>query len=133
MTVKVESVVNMAGDGKLPNHYWISINDKYYILIDDRADWIDDHIKSLPECKSKTVAVFDTYAEAKQWINENLCLGCEYNDIIVNCITIEDRLSGQVFESIREFDPIHCTIHELTYDDYAFTKNKMQSLGKSFK
>lgn len=133
MTVKLESVVNMAGDGKLPNHYWVSINDRYYILKDSCLDWIDDHINGLPECKSKTVAVFNTYAEAKQWIADNLCLGWTYDGIIVNCITIEDRLSGQVFESTREFDPIHCTIHKFTYDDYAFTKDKMQSLGKIFK
>jgi hypothetical protein len=133
MSVKIESVVSMAGDGKLPNYYWVSINDKYYILIDGCADWVDDHIKELPECKSKTIAVFDTYAKAKQWIDDNLYLGCKFDDILVNCITIEDRLSGQVFESIREFDPIDCTVSEFTYDDYKFTKERMAKLGVEFK
>ncbi len=133
MTVQIESVVNMAGDGKLPNHYWVSINDRYYILMDNCVEWIDDFLKDLPECRSKTVAVFDTYAQAKQWINDNLYLGYEYDGIIVNCITIEDRLSDQVFESVKQFDPINCTIHEFTHSDYKFTKDQMEKHGIAFK
>jgi hypothetical protein len=122
------------GDSKLPNHYWISVSNDYYYYNNEAEafDWISDH--KLFNTKSELIAVFDTYHEAREYINENLYLGMKYDDnFTINSIFIEDRLSGEVFSHIRHYLPEEGVINDdYENDDYKFTEETMTKRGAKF-
>jgi len=122
------------GDGKLPNKYWVSIcNDYYYFNKEnDVWDWIGD--LDLFESEGKTIKAFTTFKGALNWIEENLYLGMDYDGIKINTITIEDRLSGEVYSHIRHFNPEDGSISDDSpYTDTKFTSDEMKKRGVEFK
>jgi len=120
------------GDGNLPNFYWVSISEDYYYMVEPATyDWASDHIKGFKP-KGKTLAVFPTYAEAKNFFDE-IYIGMDYDGIKVHTKTIEDRLSGQIANEIYHFHPEEpdsgfSDVHE----DYGFTKEQMEERGAVF-
>ncbi len=119
------------GDGKAPNKYWVSISSNYYYLNDGAMDWISD--KGLFKDKGSTVKVFTTYQGARKFVDNDLYIGMVYDDIPVNCITIEDRFSGQLYEKTREFYPEAAKLSDFETEDLQFTKNALSKLGIAFK
>ena len=109
---------NLIGDGKLPNMFWVSLSNDYsYHHKDDRVNYIDWIGDIMPSFKSegKTIATpFSTYEEAKRFC-DNLYLGLPCDNFILNRITIEDRLSGQVYEKEKIFTPDTCTVDVISY------------------
>ena len=122
------------GDGKLPNKYWVSISEDYYYYQPDKdgayLTWLGD--LDLFEPKGKTIQVFDTYQEAREFV-EDIIFDYAHDDIHVNSIFIEDRLSGQVFEKVKAFSPEHGQINTFHEDDVEFTRKEMEKRGESFK
>jgi hypothetical protein len=119
------------GDGKAPNKYWVSISSDYYYLNDGALDWISDN--KLFKDKGETIKVFTTYKGAREFVDNDLYMGMHYDDIKVNCITIEDRFSGQLYEKTREFDPESAEISEFETEDLKFSIDAMLKLGATFK
>ena len=120
------------GDFKTPNRYWVSISEDYYIQNKDCLDWISGTLKGLTEPKGKTIKVFPSYKMARGWIDNNLYLGMDYDGIKVNCITVEDRLSGQVYEYIKAFYPSTAKVEEDQFTDTRFTEEEMAKRGLKF-
>lgn len=85
------------GDGKTPNKYWVSVSSDYYIEDpkEGSLDWVSD-VKGI-KVKGKTLKQFDSYEEAKQFAN-SIKLRQKVNGIEVNTISIDDRLSGEIYE-----------------------------------
>jgi hypothetical protein len=122
------------GDGQLPNRYWVSISSDYYYYNREVGgfDWISD--LKLFEVQSKTIKVFPSYQMAKGWIDNNLYLGITHEDIRVNSIFIEDRLSGEVFSQIKELLPDDGHVSDkMQYEDLGFTRDKMAAAGAKFR
>ncbi len=120
------------GDGKVPNRYWVSISEDYYIFNEKVGgmDWISDHLHLKP--KGATIEVFPSFRMARGWVNNNLYLGMKYDDIIANCITIEDRISGQVFEMVKSFFPEIASVEEEQFEDIRFTEEALKKRGLKF-
>lgn len=87
------------GDGKTPNKYFVSISDDYLILKPRTNEMSSVNEVFGIEGKYKTVKIFDTYKEAKEYA-EGFYLGHEEDGIEVNSVYIEDRLSGQLYYKI---------------------------------
>lgn len=127
---KVErSARNMVGDGKLPNKYFVSVSSDYMYQHNDKdgvscLDWVGDILKDF-QSKSATIATFKTYAEAKNYCYELLCLGFKMEDFTVNTITIEDRISGQVYEKTKVLYPDTAEIEEWIHEDIGFTRERV--------
>ena len=120
------------GDGKTPNRYWVSISEDYYIFNEEAGglDWISDHLKLKP--KFATIEVFPSFRMAKGWVNNNLYPGMKYAGIKANCITIEDRLSGQLFEWVKSFFPEIASVEEEQFEDIRFTEEALKKRGLKF-
>ena len=70
---------------------------------------------------------------AKGWIENNLYLGIEYDNIKVNFIAIEDRLSGELFSTIKELLPYDGDVNDkMQFEDLHFTIEKMVEVGAKF-
>jgi len=111
------------GDGKLPNKFWVSISEDYYVVSEPGVmDWASDQ-GIIKNPRGKTLAVFSSYKAARNFVDNELPeLGREYDDgISVNTITIEDRISGEVFWRGIEFDPQHGDRWENERTDLDFT------------
>ena len=113
------------GDNKLPNKYWVSICEDYYIAEDNCLNWISE--KNLFNPKSETLGVFDNYRKAKD-LADSIELSFEILGVKANVITIEDRITGQLYERIKVFDPLRAKIYEESFEDLKFTEKR---LGKS--
>lgn len=91
---------NLVGDGKLPNLYWVTVSNYFYVYdpIELERIGVDEINKDLQEqlkvkdfkTKGETVAVFSSYKEAKDFVEG---IWDSHDNII-----IEDRLSGELFE-----------------------------------
>jgi len=129
----------IVGDGKTPNRYWVSISEDYYIQIEPGIlDWASE-VKKI-KVKGKTVAVSNKYKDAKKFLDDEFILSTIYvndsptsteklADVVVRNTTIDDRLSGEIFE---------CTSVEITklkpieHEDVGFTKKKLEEKGLKF-
>ena len=104
-----EKASKMIGDGKTPNRYWVSVSSDYnYLHNEDGAsciDYIGDIIKDWQKdySKGKMIGMFNSYTKAKECA-ESFEIGEEYEDFTINRITIEDRLQGQVCETVLILD-----------------------------
>ena len=121
----------LIGDGQTPNKYWVSISSNYYYLNDGVLDWISD--KELFKDKGATIKVFTTYQGARKFIDEELFLGMTYDDIKVNCITIEDRISGELYEHTRMLDFESAEFEDHQSEDLKFTMDKLKEKDIAFK
>ena len=124
---------NQIGDGKLPNKYWVSISEDYYIMVKQGTlEWISGYLKYFKP-KGKTLLSVTTYKHAKE-IADDYYLGSEEDGIIVNTVSVEDRLSGQLYERSQVFSPKgKGKMHEEVYEDLKFTEMKMREKGYLFK
>jgi hypothetical protein len=104
------------------NKYWVSICEDYYIAEDNCLNWISD--KNLFKPKSKILGVFKTYLEAKE-LAESIILGNDYYKIISNVVTIEDRITGQLYERVKVFHPLRAEISENIFEDLEFTEKRL--------
>jgi hypothetical protein len=122
----------IVGDGKLPNKYFLSLSNDYLYFDGESSNWIGDLIKSF-ESKGGTIAVFNSYAEAKKYA-ESVTLGekgqFEGKIFNVNRVTIEDRLTGELYERTKTFFPETGNSIEEEHEDLRFTKEK---IGKNFR
>ena len=98
------SPVDMVGDGKTPNLYWVSVsNDFQRVSESGNIEGIEDcpALQSVVgKSEGETVAVFDTFKEAlaearEQWPGNDKP---EKGPDAINRVTIEDRLSGEVYQ-----------------------------------
>ena len=114
-------------DNKLPNKYWVSICEDYYISEDNCLNWISE--KNLFKPKSITLGIFKTYIDAKD-LAESIILGLEQQGtgVIANVVTIEDRITGQLYERVKVFIPVRGKIYEECFEDLKFTEKR---LGKN--
>jgi hypothetical protein len=119
--MKKENYKNQIGDGKLPNKYWVFHYDQKYKRIDNgefkELVPIDENEKH----EGGLIGEYKTYTEALNAVD---------NKAYYPNVTIEDRISGQVFEQ-------YCIVCECcgkeeweTNDDIGYTKKR---LGSDFK
>jgi len=106
------------GDGKIPNRYWVFHYDEK--LINKDGELVSN---SEGETEGGLLGEFKTYKEA---------LDCVNSKAYYPHITIEDRLSGQVFES-------SCIVCQCcgkedyeTFEDIKFTKKIIEDKGQVF-
>lgn len=106
------------GDGKLPNKYWVFHYDQKYKIVDN-GEYIERVlIKEGTETKDSLVGEYKTWQEALSAVD---------NKAYLPNVFIEDRLSGQVFESYCQ-----CCGKEdwETNNDISYTQKR---LGSDFK
>lgn len=86
------------GDGKIPNRYWVSTTNDFYIEKKGHLDWASDKLKF--KVSGKTSKPYKTYQEALAEANHIIETQMkEHPDKEgINAVFIEDRISGQVFE-----------------------------------
>ena len=129
--------VAQIGDGKLPNKYWVYVNNDFYICKNGMCDWASDTKKF--KVNVGIVAKYNTYEEAKskaQYLEGELTPNLDDNRF--NTITIEDRISGQIYETSLYAYPKKGILggYEVsigTNEDVDFTKTKMNKRGVKFK
>jgi len=116
----------MVGDGKLPNYYWVSVsNDYYYSNEEGDVSWVGDVLRGF-KSKGKTIAVFDTYKQAKEYVETELYLGMKSDDgITINHITIEDRISGELYQHSKTLEVELAKFYETTLEDLEFSKERV--------
>ena len=92
----------MVGDGKTPNKYFVTIGEDYYYYDEETGsyNWVSDKYSGY-DFKGKTMKVFDTYEEAKEYA-DSLALNSLVDGVKVKCVQIEDRLTGQVYERTQK-------------------------------
>jgi hypothetical protein len=78
------------GDGKMPNRYWVFHYDQKYKIIDNGEFKERVLIEESKESENSLVGEYKTYQEALSAVD---------NKAYLPNVVIEDRLSGQVFES----------------------------------
>jgi hypothetical protein len=101
-----EKARKMVGDGKTPNRYWVSVSSDYnYLHKEDDGvfyvDYIGDIIKDWQKdySKGKMIGMFNSEKEAFECA-DRFFIGEKFEDFTINRITIEDRLQGQVRETV---------------------------------
>jgi hypothetical protein len=131
----------MIGDGKFPNKYWVSWANDFYICHDGSCDWASDTQKFKVKGKTNPKA-FDTFQKALEYIDDNLMISDVPKTDTVNVISVEDRLSGQIWEqAIYAYRKKNSGIladegwkFEIeTNRDTSFTEEKMRERGEVFK
>jgi hypothetical protein len=108
------------GDGKLPNHYWVFHYDEKFCRNED-GELESNNDTELQ--KDSLLGEFKTYKEALQ---------CVDTKAYYPHITIEDRISGQVFESIVIVCPCCGKEDYETFSDINYTRDAIQKKGFSF-
>jgi hypothetical protein len=123
---------NQIGDGNLPNKYWVSISNDYTYFNPETQgyDWISD--LKLFEVKGKIIKVFTTYKNALKFATEEIYLNQDYDGILIHTITIEDRISGEVFCKCYEFYPPSAELSESSREDIDFTEKELAKQGAKF-
>ena len=115
------------GDGKFPNLYWVSYTNDYFILQDNYFEWASEGGNF--KVTGKTIGPFKTFKKAKERVMEltEVYLS-EISD--VNFISIEDRLSGEVYSIGIYVTPLRSKVEE----EYSleFTKRVMKEHGYEF-
>jgi len=114
----------MVGDGKTPNKYFLSTSNDFDVVHNGDDHGADEVIKGF-KSKGGTTKVFDTYHEAKE-AADRYSLGHQN----INRVTIEDRITGVVYERVKRFNVDKCSVTEDEHEDIGYTKEK---LGKDFK
>lgn len=99
------------GDGKRPNKFWLSVSSDYAYMHREKGegsmiDYIGDIVEGWEKrySKGRMVALFDNYREA---INAAKRFKVGQNNgetFVVNRVTVEDRLHGEVYEKELTLD-----------------------------
>jgi hypothetical protein len=117
------------GDGKIPNKYWVSIDEDYLYYDRESSAWESAGERDGNDGAGKTVAVFSSYEKARE-LFDSILMGELYDGIIVNGKCIEDRLSGEIAEERgREMSRIEYE----EYEDLRFTQKSLAEKGVKFK
>lgn len=119
-----ETARMMVADGKTPNKYWVSVGEDYYYFNDETGglDWVSDKYTGY-KFKGKTLKMFNTFEEAKEYA-DSIALNEKIDGVKVKNISIEDRLSGQVYEKTQQEEG---GVFESS--DIKFTKETEQKRG----
>jgi hypothetical protein len=137
--VKNNPAIHEIGDGKLPNKYWVSESNDFYICVGGQCDWASEKLKDY-KIKHKTHAKqFKTFKEALEFANE-LSAGMygEPTTNSINNVVIEDRLSGQIYEiSVYGYPIKDSVVGGYTWSteeriDTQFTEQTMAKKGLRF-
>jgi hypothetical protein len=97
-TIAEKTARTQAGDGKLPNRYWVVAGNGWLREIEKSTF---DGVEGSKPKKALTQGPFNTYREAEV-VADKLINELESPDINENgwnTVTIEDRLNGQCFEA----------------------------------
>jgi len=124
MKPKTKSYQKTIGDGKLPNFYWVFHYDEKMKRIKNEDGSISiEPIEAGENATGGCLGRFKTYREART---------CVDRDAFYSHIFIEDRLSGQVFES-------YCVVCECcghveweSFEDTTYTKEELEAKGLKF-
>jgi hypothetical protein len=109
------------GDGKLPNRYGVFHYDEKFAK-DDDGNLVDINIIEENEINN-LLGEFKTYKEA---------LNCVYEKAYLPRVTIEDRVTGFVYESLVIVCPC-CNKEEYeTYEDINYTREHIEKRGLVF-
>jgi hypothetical protein len=115
------------GDSKLPNRYWVSESNNYYLRTKEKDGSI--YLKPIEEenpnfkHEGKTYPkIFKTYKEALTFLDT----------LSGDNRIIEDRLSGQVFEAMKIICPCCGKEEWESFSDIKYTKERMEKLGIKF-
>jgi hypothetical protein len=107
----------MIGDGKLPNKYWVFHYDEKFMQKDDEL------VSTNNKPDGGLIGEYSTYKEAVEAVN---------NKAYLPHVFIEDRLTGQVFETICTVCPCCNKEDWETIRDIQSTKNIMEKQGIKF-
>ena len=130
--MKKNNYKNMIGDGKLPNLYWVGLSNDYGYVHDGCIDGADEVIKDFKSIGKMITKPFTTYKGAKKYCDD-LYLGQKIDNFILNRITIEDRLTGQVYEKTKILNIPAGEFRETEYEDIRFSEKRIEELGGVFK
>ena len=115
---------HLIGDGKLPNKYWVFQYDQKYKRV--KQDDVGFEIVGITEDTSKDnhlIGEYKTFKDALKAVDDKAYLPN---------VVIEDRLSGQVFES-QVIVCQECGKEEYeSYQDIKYTKEAMEKKGLKF-
>jgi hypothetical protein len=111
---------NHIGDGKLPNRYWVFQYDEEVILNED-GEWFSNNDTELQ--KDSFLGEFKTYKDA---------LKCVDTVATYPHRVIEDRVSGQIFESIVIVCPCCGKKEYKESHETKYTKEFMEKNGVEF-
>jgi hypothetical protein len=106
------------GDGKLPNHYWVFHYDEKLKRDEDELESDNENVEG------GLLGEFKTYADA---------LNCVDTKAYFPHITVEDRITGTVFESMFIVCPCCGKEDYETIEDIKFTKDFIENRGLNFK
>ena len=130
---KTPEYVRQIGDGKLPNKYWVTVSDDFYVLkkhsMKAASESGNKQFKKQIKGIFRTIGPFDSYAKALKIAQE------EYVDknSNVRMVQIEDRITGQVYEDylVAYHDKWGgWEFNNEQHENLSFTKKK---LGSKFK
>jgi hypothetical protein len=107
----------LIGDGKLPNKYWVFHYDEKFTKRGDEL--VSDNDKA----QGGLIGEYSTYKRALEAVD---------NKAFFPHVVIEDRLTGQVFETICIVCPCCNKEDWETMRDIQFTKNTMEKRGIKF-
>jgi hypothetical protein len=99
------------GDGKLPNKYVVMSSNAEYIRQGNQLDWNEDK-----KWEGDYIGVYDTYNEALRAIDDKC------HDVNA---TIEDRISGELFERYQSICKCCGHIEYGQREDTRFTNKKL--------
>jgi hypothetical protein len=130
----------MIGDGKLPNLYWVSYSSDFYICKNSRCEWASEKIKFKPIGKTVDRA-FSSFEAARNYAQQFIDgMPQMPTRVSINCVQIEDRLSGQVYECVLHAYPPDKVallksyrVESEEHTDLNFTKQKMTEQGQQFR
>lgn len=111
---------NMIGDGKTPNYYWVFQYDEKFKREGNELISLNPEVN---ETKDNLLGRFKTFQEA---------LNCVNYKAYLPHIVIEDRISGQIFETICIVCPCCGKEKWETRRDEGFTKKTMEEMGLNF-
>jgi len=108
------------GDGKLPNRYWVfHYDEKLTRKADNEIEYIDKYEK----VNGGLLGEFKTYKEAME---------CRNNKAFYPHVTIEDRITGMVYEDTVTICECCGKEDYDSYEDIKFTKKHIEEAGKIF-
>ena len=108
------------GDGKLPNRYWVYHFDE---KLTRNAENEIEEILTDKEIDGGLLGEFKTYREAME---------CRNNKAFYPHVTIEDRITGMVYEDMVIICPCCEKEDYESYEDIKYTKKYIEDAGKIF-
>lgn len=126
------------GDGMVPNMYWVSWSNDFYICKDGMCDWASDTVKF--KVTGGTKGPFKTFSQAMRVLEDLAYENMEQSPRMenMNFISVDDRLSGQIYErAIRAYETESMVGKGYSYEiesyrDTKFTEENLAKRGMRF-